>query len=508
MSQMPAHKVLVTRILHEHLATPLAAYLQQNRIGYRIVEVGHKIGIGRRGVRHVLDAGTAAQHGDGPDPVVFGKLAQLGLGLGIGQQHLGVAHYGNGVEAARTRLVVVVVHVPLYDLISGTRDREIGRIVVQDVVLRLAVRRGYDRLLQAQVAVGKLVDERVARIPRRVGITRAVEFEVGIEELLGHRPAVAVGRRREFPRDIVQNRLLGAVLARPQYLTVVDRLRVEQSAVLRRAVGRRIDDLVSARLHDPGCGIDRRAQIILARTPLIVPCGEGLGIYIVVLAVGALPQTYARLEGQSYVAVYNAGIDIGVGIEAVFAGVIQIFEYLAHYQLALVARPVQCDHILGVDRLAVPRHAAEGLDLGPVEPCAPEASDTLVVVERRLRHARNFAHVGEEIVDVVEHIPVRYAPAGLVGRIVAVEVVARQIGACYILGVLVAVGKCRRGRSVLYQKAVGIVQQTLLVDEVLAGIDLVYHVPIEKIFARAEQHRRQSGNQVYGFFHVRSIVRM
>ena len=168
-----------------------------------------------------------------------------------------------------------------------------------------------------------------------------------------------------------------------------------------------------------------------------------------------------------------------------------------HDVVARVAALVELFVVVGVDRLVVPGHVAEGLDLVPVEPRAPEAADALVMLHCCVVHiGGRVLHVLEVIVDVVERTPVAPRPVvGLLGAVTARLEESFGLGRDADVAVLVAARE-RRGRGqVAFEKADRIgFQRRFRIEKGVGGrrIDGVF---VEEALARGQEG--QSGDYRY-----------
>ena len=473
---MPAHQVVVAASLEQQLDGALAADLQQVAVVHPVI--GLQVVVGRCGAI-ALDAGALAQRTDRGVPHRVVKLSQLGLGLGVVEQHLGVADDRQGVVGDLCRLVVLVVDVVLDDLVAGQRDGEVRGRGCGRASYELLVTRGDDALAEPVVAVLDLGGELFARGL----VARTVEVEVGPYEVLVERPALPVAARRVAPRQFVVGRHANAHLAGPDHLRVVHLLLREEAAVLGPDVGRVVHDRVDAGIHQFAGGVGCGAQEAVGGLT-VLPGFAGRGVYGVVFAVGSLEQADARLVGQGDVAVDACRVDPAARVVAVRAGEVEILEHALHDVFAAVARLVEGDHVLGVDRGVVPGHCAEEFHLLEVLPGAPEAGRSLIMGVGLLGKSAGFVHVCQEVVDVVDRLPVADRPAGLqVGGPRGVGQKGERLFRGHDVGVSVTVSQGFGAGGVFLKETVRVGDQRGFVLEIVARTHLGNGFPVEEALA-------------------------
>ena len=227
-----------------------------------------------------------------------------------------------------------------------------------------------------------------------------------------------------------------------------------------------------------------------------------------VLPVGAFEQAYAGLVGQRDVAVDLGRVDPGARIVAVFAGEVEVLEHAVHDVFAAVARFVEGRHVLRVDRCVVPGDGAEGFHLFEVLPCAPEPRRAFVVGVHLLGESLRFAHVREEVVDVVDRRPVADRPARLqVGCPRSVGQEGERLFRGHDVRIAVAVAQVLDARRVLLQESVRVGQQRRFVLEVVARPHLGDRFPVEETLAGGQ---RNAGRKQYAdsLFHKSCGFRM
>ena len=277
----------------------------------------------------------------------------------------------------------------------------------------------------------------------------------------------------------------GVELVGQDHFGVLRLLALEDLAVIGRLLAGRRDQRIGAVAHQLLRGGDARAEPFLA------------AVQPVVLPPGSLVEADARFQGQRHIAVDDVGVDVFAGLGAPGGGEVEVFEDLLHDVVARVAALVELFVVVGVDRLVVPGHVAEGLDLVPVEPRAPEAADALVMLHCCVVHiGGRVLHVLEVIVDVVERTPVAPRPVvGLLGAVTARLEESFGLGRDADVAVLVAARE-RRGRGqVAFEKADRIgFQRRFRIEKGVGGrrIDGVF---VEEALARGQEG--QSGDYRY-----------
>ena len=420
---MPAHVVVPAQPHFEaELDAALTAHFEDPLVGHGIEEIGLHVGVGlvRDDRGH---AGTAAQQRDGLIPYRGVHFAQLGLRLGVVQQHLGIAEDRQRIPARglRQHVVGIVVDRPLDRMVARAGHLPVGRIEPFAAADLHLVGRADDRLRHAGVTAVELADEVDGLVTVDVGERRAPGREVGVHELLGHGDLGTVGRRIVVPAGLVERRELLAVLTAEDHL-----LREQPGAGEERAVGGlhiARDERIGSLVHDLLGGGSGLAQEFVVGVILGLPRFVGRRLARVVLAEGAFIEADARLEGQCHPLVdeRRAFREFGVG-EAVGACEGEVFQHFVHDVLAAVSGFHHRFLVAGRDREVVPGHGAEGLHLVVVEPGAPETGDALVVVVDLVAHTPlALVHIVEHVVHAAKVRPVALGPSGLVvGRDVAV----------------------------------------------------------------------------------------
>ena len=487
VAHAPAHQVVAPGVLHVQLDAPLAAAFEYPLVGHPVVVAG-QIGVGRGGHRAAY-ARTLAQRADRLVPHRLVHLAQFGLGFGLVQQNFGVAEHRERVGAGGVALVRIVVGVPLDDAVVGQLRGQAGEDLCEFVGLLAAdlldVVGRDEGLAQAVVAAGELVLELRLVVSVLVREARPVEVQVHVDERFGTRVALSVAARGVVPRGVVKPVERGVELVGQDHFGVLRLLALEDLAVIGRLLAGRRDQRIGAVAHQLLRGGDARAEPFLA------------AVQPVVLPPGSLVEADARFQGQRHIAVDDVGVDVFAGLGAPGGGEVEVFEDLLHDVVARVAALVELFVVVGVDRLVVPGHVAEGLDLVPVEPRAPEAADALVMLHRRVVHiGGRVLHVLEVIVDVVERTPVAPRPVvGLLGAVTARLEESFGLGRDADVAVLVAARE-RRGRGqVAFEKADRIgFQRRFRIEKGVGGrrIDGVF---VEEALARGQEG--QSGDYRY-----------
>ena len=202
-----------------------------------------------------------------------------------------------------------------------------------------------------------------------------------------------------------------------------------------------------------------------------------------VLPVCPLVKADPGFECKGDPAVDPSLVDIRRIPETVLGRIIQVFKDLPHDIFPVVAPLVKGLFVFGVNRLVIPRHRPEGLDLAEVEPCPPEAANPFIVVKDSFR-GRRLPKVLQEIVDIVEHRPVAAAPPALLISIPVPDVEVVDIDFGDILRILVPIGKRRGRRGIAVQETVGVGRQRGFRREILVGDNLVWNlVPTEETLA-------------------------
>ncbi len=272
---------------------------------------------------------------------------------------------------------------------------------------------------------------------------------------------------------------------------MIDRLVDEQAAVYRFAVGRRDarGQREGALLHKLLAGVAGCAQELLRRGVLRRPCQTRRRVDAVVLAECTLPQAELGLDEESHVAVdlrYFQILRVG---RHVLGGEVEVFEDLLADILARVACLVET-LVVGLDHVVVVGNGTEELHLGKVVPCTPEAGYTLVVVVYLLAQTRHVAEVVEEILDVVDEVPVVLAPRALLRRgpcrLQEVVLVTRLND---VAVTVVGVGYRAFARGIGFEKTVGVLFQRIAVFPVCSGVDGCGIVTLHPLFASGRRYR-------------------
>ena len=126
-----------------------------------------------------MSSGTAAQLRDGLIPYRGVHFAQLGLRLGVVQQHLGIADQRNAVDVLRTAVVLRLVERVLDHLV--TRERKVFDVGDCRLAVPQEIAPAHG-LLQTQVTPLHLLSKRFHGIVGGVGERRTVQLEVGVDE--------------------------------------------------------------------------------------------------------------------------------------------------------------------------------------------------------------------------------------------------------------------------------------------------------------------------------------
>ena len=196
----------------------------------------------------------------------------------------------------------------------------------------------------------------------------------------------------------------GAVLVVPDVLGVAQGFLGEEGAVVSR-------DAVLAGSHQFLGSIDRFIEILGGF--INGPGLSGLGIGLVVLAVSTLKQADPGLDGQGDVLAYVGVVHPGCFSGDVVAGEVEVLEDVFHGVLTAVTRLVEHLLVISVNRGEIVRHTTEGKYLVPILQGPPETGGTLVMVIGGFRESGHLLEVCQEVVDVVDGIPVTRTPSAL-----------------------------------------------------------------------------------------------
>ena len=169
LAEFPPHKVLIAEAFHRKLDCPLAAHLEDERVGdTRIQELPLEIRIsGQTCLDKVRHTGTVTQQVDGLVKLSLMEGTQFGKCLGIVQEHFTITEYGD-VIVGLVQLVereVIVSHHELGCLETGHCAKHVHALLLVGIAVAAVdlgnsgISRDTDGLGETRVAVGDFLGE-------------------------------------------------------------------------------------------------------------------------------------------------------------------------------------------------------------------------------------------------------------------------------------------------------------------------------------------------------------
>ena len=201
-----------------------------------------------------------------------------------------------------------------------------------------------------------------------------------------------------------------------------------------------------------------------------------------ILTESTFIEANTRLESKNDPLVDHTLINIGT--QAVFTGIIQILEHLAHHKFTIVAGCEQ-NRVIDIEHMVYPRYVTEGLHLVEIEIGPPKTCDTdIMIVNLRIDNILATGHVFEEIVGSTDSAPIADRPPRLFGIVpdIGTIVVVRRLGR-HEIAIRIAQPDRTLGREIVLQHTVGKQEQILLSCKKCLGTDFIDRRDRKEVFA-------------------------